>query len=166
MGKHMNAFFADYQWSQNKPQGLAPIDDPIGKKHFLLMDVEGGVRVEEFDEHGKFTRLAYCPQDDIFTGTTYKNSTDHRHRIRRAPDGSVRFYEQYEWPDGVYSENAYPKVKVFNEHGRLTAEHHPQRVSETAWDIHVFDALGKLRVVLHHTNVGQTEPCTIREEYA
>ena len=54
----MNAFFADYQWSQNKPQGLAPIDDPIGKKHFLLMDVEGGVRVEEFDEHSKPRSMA------------------------------------------------------------------------------------------------------------
>ena len=31
--------------------------------------------------------------------------------------------------------------------------------------IHVFDALGKQRVVLHHTDIDGSEPCTINEEW-
>ena len=161
----MNTFFADYQWSKGKPKGIAPIDNPSGKEHFRLFDVDGGERLEQFDEAGKFVRLVYCPQDDAISGTSYETSDDHRHKIRRSDDGAVRFYDEYQWPDGVYSDDAYPQVKVFNEHGRLIAQHRPERIAESAWDIHVFDALGKRRVVLHHTDVNGTEPCTIREEW-
>ena len=158
-------YFADYQWSRGEPQGVAPIEDPTGIAHFRLLETDGGVRVEQFDKTGKFVRLVYCPQDRKITYATYKTSADHLHRVRRSENGAVRFYEEYEWPDGVYSDDVYPVVRVFNEHGRLIAQHRPKQVSESAWDIHVFDALGKRRVVLHHTDIGESEPCTIDEEW-
>ena len=162
----MSEFFADYKWSKREPKGISPIDDPTGKEHFRLLEVDGGVRLEQFDEAGKFLRLVYCPHDGkLARDTTYEVSDDHTHKIRRSDDGAVRSYEKYEWPDGIYSDDVYPDVKVFNEHDRLVWQHRPQRVSESAWDIHVFDALGKPRAVLHHTDVGGPEPCTIVEEW-
>ena len=41
----MITLFVDYQWSKGKPKGVSPIDDPKGKTHFRLLDVNGGVRV-------------------------------------------------------------------------------------------------------------------------
>ena len=161
----MTTFFADYKWSKGEPKGISPIDNPAGKEHFRLLDIDGGVRLEQFDKAGKFVRLVHCPQDRKIAGTTYETSEDHLHKVRRSDDGAVRFYDEYEWPDGIYSDDVYPKVKGFNEHGRLIAQHWPKRVSASAWDIHVFDALGKQIVVLHHTDVGESEPCTIHEEW-
>ena len=133
-----------------------PIDEPNGKTHFRLLDVDGGVRWEQFDETGKFVRLVQCPQEDAIAGARYEPSVDRLQKVRRSNDGAVRFYDEYQWPDGTYSYEAYPQVKVFNEHGRLIAQHRPERISETAWDIHVFDTLGKRR---------GAEPCTIHEEW-
>ena len=60
----------------------------------------------------------------------------------------------------------YPVANIFNEHGRLLRQHRPKRVSESAWDIfYVHDALGKLVVILRHTDVDGTEPYTIEEEW-
>ena len=163
----MITFFADYRWSRGEPKGVSPIDDPAGMEHFRILDSDGGVRVEQFDDAGKFVRLVYSLQDRKIsaTTTTYETSDDHLHKVRRSENGAVRFYEKYEWPDGIYSDDVYPDVKVFNEHGRLISQHRPKRVSESAWDIHVFDALGKPRAVLHHTDIGGPEPCTIVEEW-
>ena len=152
----MAAFFADYRWSKGEPKGVSPIDDPTRIEHFRLLYADGGVRLEQFDQAGKFVRLIYCPQDKNIAAPTVEFSDDHRQKVRRSDDGAVRLYDEYEWPDGIYSEEVYPAVKVSNEHGRLIAQHRPQRVSESAWDIHVFDALGKQRVVLHHAD-GITE---------
>jgi len=74
--------------------------------------------LEQFDEAGKFVRLVYCPQDDAIAGTSYETSDDCLHKVRRSNDGAVRFYDEYQWPDGIYSDEAYPQVKVFNEHGQ------------------------------------------------
>ena len=133
-----------------------PIDEPNGKTHFRLLDVDGCVRLEQFDETGKFVRLVHWPQDDAIAGASYETSDDRLQKVRRSNDGAVRFYDEYQWPDDTYSDEAYPQVKVFNEHGRLIAQHRPERISETTWDIHVFDALGKRR---------GAEPCTIHEEW-
>ncbi len=162
----MTTYFADYRWSKREPKGISPIDDPAGKEHFRLFEVNGGMRLEQFDEAGKFRRLVYCPHDaKMARGTTFEVSDDHTHNIRRSEDGAVRSYEVYVWPDGDYSEDVHPEVRIFNEHGRLVWQHRPQRVSESAWDIHVFDALGKPRVVLHHTDCDGPEPDTIVEEW-
>lgn len=107
----------------------------------------------------------YCPKDRDLAGATYEVSADHRQKVRRSEDGTVRSYEEYTWPGGVYSQDAYPVVRVFNAHGRLVWQHRPRRISDTAWDIQVLDALGKPQAVLHHTEVGVTEPCAIREEW-
>ena len=155
----MPAFFADYRWSRGEPKGAAPLDDPTGIEHFLLLDVDGGVRLEQFNEAGKFMRLIYCPQDRKISAATktYEISDDHLQKVRRSIDGAVRFYKEYEWPEGIHSDDVYPDVSIFNEHGRLIAQHRPRRVSESAWDIHVFDGLGKRRAVLHHSRAGIDE---------
>jgi hypothetical protein len=158
-------YYEDYQWSRAEPKGVSPIDDPTEKEHFRLLEVDGGVRLEQFDKAGKFVRLVHCPQDRKVAGTTYETSGDKQHKVRRSDNGAVRFYDEYEWPDGIYADDVYPEVRLFNEHGRLIAQHRPKRVSESAWDIHVFDALGKQIVVLHHTDVDGSEPCTIDEEW-
>ena len=161
----MTAYFADYRWSKGYPKGLAAIDDPNGEAHFRLLEVDGGCRLEQYDAAGKFVQLIHCPQDRQVSGTAYETSADGLHKVRRSADGAVRFYDEYEWPDGTYSDDAYPAVKLFNEHGRLIAQHRPERISESAWDIHVFDALGKPLAILHHTDIGESEPCTICEEW-
>ena len=162
----MTTYFADYKWSKREPKGISSIDDPVGKEHFRLFEVDGGVRLEQFDSDGKFLRLIYCPQDKRrVRGATNEISEDHRHKIRRADDGTVRGYEEYIWPDDRYSENEYPLANIFNEHGRLLFQHRPERVSESAEDIYVHDMLGKLVVILHHTDIDGTEPCAIEEEW-
>ena len=165
MEKPMITHFADYRWSNGKPSGISPIEYPAGKEHFRLLGDGKGVRLEQFDGSGKFLRLVYCPQDEDLAGTTYVTSDDHLHKVRRAANGVVRSYEEYAWPNGIYADDVYPEVKIFNAHGRLVWRHRPERVSESAWDIHVLDILEKTRVVLHHTGVGLSEPCTIEEEW-
>ena len=159
------AAYADYMWSKGKPKGISPLEDPSGHAHFRCFEVEGGMRVEQFDGAGKFLRLVHCPQDRQYAGTTYELSDDHTHKVVRAASGTVRFYEEYTWPGGLFDENVYPQVKTYNAEGRLIAEHRPTQVAEDAWDIYVLDALGKLRVILHHTDVKGGEPCTITEEW-
>ncbi len=103
----MPAYFADYRWSNREPQGISPIDDPTGKEHFRLFDVDGGVRLEQFDRDGRFLRLVYCPQDrSRQRGATNKVSADRRYKIRRGDDGTVRAYEEFVWPEDRYSEGA------------------------------------------------------------
>jgi len=161
----MSQFYSDYRWSRGEPIGESPIDDPTGKAHFRFLLVDGGVRLEQFNGAGKFVRLVHSPPDGERKSTTCETSGDCLHRVRRNEDGAVSSYEEYEWPGGSYSDDVYPKVKVFNEHGRLVARHRPEQISDSAWDIHVLDALGKPRMVLHHTNVGVSDSCTIREEW-
>jgi len=161
----MTAVYTDYRWSSGMPQGVSPLADPVGVEHFRVVDVDGGMRLEQFDGDRKFQRLIFCPADEHLGGASYETSADHRHRVRRDADGAVLSYEEYTWPGDVYSDDAYPEVAVYNAHGRLVWQHRPRRLSATAWDIHVLDALGKPRRILHHTDVGPTEPCTIREEW-
>lgn len=161
----MTEFFEDYQWSKGKPKGLTPIEDPTGKAHFRLLDLESGVRLEQFDPDGKFLQLICCPQDTGISGSSWETSKDALHRVRRGKDGAVTSYEEYVWPGGVFAEGVYPDVKIFDVHGRLVWEHRSEQVSDTAWDIHVLDPLGKLQVVLHHTDVDGREPVTITEDW-
>ena len=59
----------------------------------------------------------------------------------------------------------HPVANVFNEHGRFLFQHRPKKVSASAVDIYVHDSLGKLVVILHHTDIDGTELCTIEEEW-
>jgi hypothetical protein len=43
--------------------------------------------------------------------------------------------------------------------------HEKRVVSDTAYDIHVKDAAGKLKGVIHHSDVDRGEPFTISEEW-
>ena len=124
------------------------------------------MRLEQFDRDGRFLRLVYCPQDrSRQRGATNEVSADRRYKIRRGDDGTVRAYEEFVWPEDRYSEGAHPVANVFNEHGRFLFQHRPKKVSASAVDIYVHDSLGKLVVILHHTDIDGTEPCTIEEEW-
>ena len=53
----------------------------------------------------------------------------------------------------------------YNADGRLIMVHEKRVVSDTAYDIHVKDAAGKLKGVIHHSDVDRGEPFTISEEW-
>ena len=142
-------------WNPSRPPALAGYLHNLDRRLHADRSSVGELKVSRArTQDGKLAR-----------GTTYEVSDDHTHKVRRSQDGAVRSYEEYAWSDGAYSEDVYPEVRIFNEHGRLVWQHRPQRVSESAEDIHVFDALGKPRVVLHHTDISGLEPCTIVEEW-
>ena len=55
-------------------------------------------------------------------------------------------------------------VNIEGADGRRLATHEPHRISDTAVDIHMLDAAGRLRGILHHTEMDRA-PHTIREEW-
>jgi len=79
--------------------------------------------------------------------------------------GEVQEVEYYE-PTGEEC-SGYPLVDVRIEtpDGRLIARHASRRISDTACDIYVTDGEGRLRVILHHSDIDKGEPVTIREEW-
>ena len=82
-----------------------------------------------------------------------------------APQNNLAEVHRYT-PTGVYCGD----VELLDVHmetpdGELIRRHETRRISDTAYDIHVTDADGKLEVVLHHSNVGLGEPHIIQEEW-
>ena len=49
--------------------------------------------------------------------------------------------------------------------GALICRQIAHRVSDTALDLHVVDAQGTLRLIIHHSDIDQGEPFTINEEW-
>ena len=79
--------------------------------------------------------------------------------------GNLVEVECYE-PSGEYCMGlSLQNVRIETKDGELIAIHTVYRVSKDAYDIHVKDANGKLRVILHHSDVGRAEPNTIEEEW-
>ena len=96
-------------------------------------------------------------------------------RKERSPDGtSANIYdadgllvevEHYE-PTGEYcGQEPLVNARIETPEGELIVRHATHRVSDDAYDIHVIDAAGNLRVVLHHSDIHRGEPFTIREEW-
>ena len=80
-------------------------------------------------------------------------------------DGLLVEVEQYE-PTGEYcGKEPLVNVRIETPDGELIARHAARRISDDAYDIHVTDAAGNLRVVLHHSDIGRGEPFTIQEEW-
>ena len=56
-------------------------------------------------------------------------------------------------------------VRIETPDGELIGQHLSHPTSATSYDIHILDAEGTLRLILHHTDVDRGEPYTIREEW-
>lgn len=79
--------------------------------------------------------------------------------------GEVMEVEYYEFTGEECSGDPLVNVRVESAAGDLIARHVCHRISDTACDIHVLDAEGTLRVILHHSDIDKGEPVTIREEW-
>ena len=131
-----------------------------------LIQTTAGFCVEEYDSDGRFVRLCYCPQDEYFDPTWQRDQTeDGSSRIFRDGDSCVVRHETYE-PTGEFCGDV-PLLlaRIYNADGRLIMVHEKRVVSDTAYDIHVKDAAGKLKGVIHHSDVDRGEPFTISEEW-
>lgn len=85
-------------------------------------------------------------------------------RIFDAQGQLVRM-EYYE-PTGVFvAKSELVNVRVETAVGELICRHIDQPVSATAYDIHIIDAAGRLRGIIHHSDVDRGEPYTICEEW-
>jgi hypothetical protein len=56
-------------------------------------------------------------------------------------------------------------VRIETPDGELIGQHLSHPISSSSYDIHVTDAEGTLRLILHHSDVDRGEPYTIREEW-
>lgn len=161
------AWFEDYRWSNRKPVGVHKHDTPPqGATRYAFVLTAAGNCVEEYDGEGHFVRLCYCPQDDYFDPTWQRDQAeDGSSRLFRDDDGCVVRFETYE-PTGV-SCGSVPILltRIYNADGRLLELHEETLVSDTAYDIYVRDATGKLKGVIHHSHVDRGEPYTISEEW-
>ena len=80
-------------------------------------------------------------------------------------EGVLVEVEQYE-PTGEYcGKEPLVNVQIETPEGELIGRHVTRRLSDDAYDIHVTDAAGTLRLILHHSDVQRGEPFTIREEW-
>lgn len=79
--------------------------------------------------------------------------------------GQVVEVEYYEFTGEECSGGPLVNVRVESAAGELVARHECHRISDTACDIHVFDAAGTLRVILHHSDIDKGEPVNIREQW-
>ena len=80
-------------------------------------------------------------------------------------DGRLVEIEHYE-PNGEYcGKRPLVNVRIETPEGDLIMRHVSHRVSDDAYDIHVTEPSGRLRVVLHHSDVNRDGPNTIKEEW-
>ncbi len=95
-----------------------------------------------------------------------KRTADGLSRVIRDADGRVVKHEAYEPTGESCSGSALMNGRIYSGDGRLLSVHEETRVSETASEIRVTDAAGKLRVILHHSDIDGGDPVTIREEWS
>jgi len=165
--KTMIRWFEDYRWSDRSPAGVSEHQArPEKVAHFMFTTMEAGLFVEEYDDAGHFVRLCYTPQDHHYDPIWHREeSADGLSRVFRDADGRVVKHEVYEPSGESCSGEPLMNGRIYNGDGRLLAAHEPSRVNETSCDIRVTDAAGKLRVVLHHSDMDRGEPVTIHEDW-
>ncbi len=163
----MVRWFEDYHWSNRSPAGVSEHQArPEGIDCFMFTTTETGLFVEEYDGAGHFVRLCHTPQDHHFDPTWHREeSVDGLSRVFRDAKGRVVRHEAYEPTGESCSSIPLMRGRIYSGDGRLLAVHEPSRLSETACDIRVTDAAGKLRVVLHHSDIDRGEPVTIHEDW-
>jgi hypothetical protein len=98
-------------------------------------------------------------------GWSKKRSADNRSADVFDADGTLVRREYYEDTGEFVAGVALVNVKVVGAEGELICRHTDRPVSDTAYDIQVTDASGKLRGIIHHRDVDRGEPFTISEEW-
>lgn len=85
----------------------------------------------------------------------------------RVIDGTGQLVEmEYYEPSGdSCGDVALYNVRIETPDGELILRHITHRLSDDAYDIHVTEPDGRVRVILHHSNVSGGEPFTIHEEW-
>ncbi len=80
-------------------------------------------------------------------------------------DGRLLEIEHYE-PTGEFcGKRPLVNTRIETPEGELLVRHVTQRISDDAYDIHVMDTAGNLRVILHHSDVNRDGPNTIKENW-
>ena len=162
----MGKYFEDYKWSSGRPVGIKELENAVaGKAYFKFIPQSEGVVVEQFDEQGRFIRLCHDPSDIEFKEEKFESLVNNTFKIRKRKDGSVAIYEKYTFLNEERGDNALVLAEIYNSQGRLIETHEDKRISDTAVDVYVRDVLGKLKVIIHHTETDKGEPYKIREEY-
>ncbi|MEW6754613.1 MAG: hypothetical protein AB1505_27065 [Candidatus Latescibacterota bacterium] len=80
-------------------------------------------------------------------------------------EGRIVEVEHYETTGECCGREPLVRVRIETPTGELIAREVPRRVSDTAYDVHVVDAQGTLRLILHHLDVGRGEPFALGEEW-
>ena len=163
----MTGWFEDYRWSNRSPVGVRQHTAPLqGVAHYLFIGTAADCRVEECDSSGHFVRLCYSPQDHYFDPSWQRDQTaDGSSRVFRDGGGRVVRYETYERSGELCGDVPLLRTRIYNADGRLVELQDETKVSDTAYDIHVLDAAGKLKGIIHHSDVDAGEPYTISEEW-
>ena len=73
--------------------------------------------------------------------------------------------EYYEFTDEYCGKEPLVNTRTETADGRLLMRQIAHRISDTEQDLHVIDAAGELRLIIHHSDMDRGEPYTIREEW-
>lgn len=113
-----------------------------------------------------FAGLCHGPDDSGWDpGWQKERSADGTRATVRDPDGRVERHEEYTLLAQTCAGANLVRSALFNREGRLLAVQDPRRLSDTAYDIQVSDASGKLKCVIHHSEVDKGEPYAIVEDW-
>ncbi len=80
-------------------------------------------------------------------------------------DGNLVEIERYEFTGEFCGAEPLVNTRTETAGGQLICRQIAHRVSDTALDLHVIDAEGTLRLIIHHSDIDRGEPFTIREEW-
>lgn len=159
-------YFADYQWRNKSPEGINEMPaPPQNGKYYKFISASHGVRVEQYDEAGKFLQLCFDPQDSIYKGKkspVFVNGIKTMSYYIDEQDGITK-YEKYEplndGPDPMV------RCEVFSSDYRLIEVHNPVKISDTRQELHVYDAMGKLKLIIHCESDDGGPMQNVREEW-
>ena len=73
--------------------------------------------------------------------------------------------EYYEFTGEYCGKEPLVNTRTETADGRLLIRQIAHRISDTEQDLHVMDAAGELRLIIHHSDMDRGEPYTIREEW-
>ncbi|MCD4670479.1 MAG: hypothetical protein K8S14_08535, partial [Actinomycetia bacterium] len=168
------SFFLDYRWVKDsrfpagRPVGVGAIDpEQADGGMFKFVCLGDGERVEQYDDRKRFVRIIHDPSDRN-CGTRKLNYHEEGRSVaavRVDEIGVVLIRETYSFLSGPDDRFPLVKAEIYNADGRLLEVHTPKSVGPAAQDIYVTDAIGKVKVILHHEHLDKGEPVTIREEW-
>ena len=162
----MAKYFKDYQWSNRTPVGVKELAAPLaGKGYFKFVDVDNGTCVERYNKQSQFECLCHHPSDHIFKPEWKKERVGDDAAIVLDSSGCVVRHEKYSSLSDSCGDEPLVNADIFSAEGRLLESHEVKKVSENAYDIFVKDGLGKPKGIIHHSDVGSSEPITIKEEW-